>query len=346
MSVNLTKKQKNALSKGKNVRVKHSQLMENGEHELKLSQEDMKRHRHALKHQKGMTIKPHHILGGASSFKSVMKGVKRGAKQLGRELLKHNRKYVDKGLKGLREVGEKQLEDILTPVIGKDLAQDIVTENSSFLSKKASRQLDKLQSEVDAVLQHPEVGLVKNRDYAYLNPYNIAVAEELPVATAHAIEVMKGQGVKRVVYLKGGSVKSFFRKAGKVLGSVVKSPAVKKILGDLAKQGVSALATSVTGNPMIGEAVGNATAGLTQQGVDALANTTGDAMAGGALSGLRPSAGIRRGRGRPRKSVDGGAMYMSGMRNRGGAMFMSGKGSNVDLPVVAKLKPTDKRFYL
>ena len=325
MSVNLTKKQHNALMKGKNIRVKHSQMGDSDGMSLTLDGAGMKKYNSSMRNSKGMTITPDHIKGG--SFKSVMKKVLKKSKPLAMDLLKTNRKYVDKGLKKVRERGEKEIEDILIGALGdknKELIQDLVTSNSALLSKKASRQLDKLQGDVDTSMS--EMGLVKNRDYAYLNPFDVdPEGLNLPVAVAEAIPMLKGEGVNRAIYLKGGSAKSFFKKVGKTLGKVVMSKPVKKILSQLAQQGVSAMVTSMTGSPVAGEMAKNLTGSLVDKGVDKLADKTGESM--------------------------GGAMYMSGMKNRGGAMYMSGKGLILTPTSRATLSPTklsqnDKLLYI
>jgi len=318
VNVDLTRRQMNKLKKGENVRLKPEQLG-CGLNMLNLDNKKMTKMRRAMTHGKGLQISPNELYSvDGEGLKDVLKSVKKVAKKtikiakpiakdvykftkkevlpalkpiaksLGREMVKTNREFIDKGLKGIRERGEQEIEDILTPYIGKELAQDIVTTNSAVLSKKASDELDKLEKGVDKVMTHPEIGMQKGRDYAYLNPYNVSPEglNELPVAVAQAIPVAKGEGVHRMVYIKnikGGSAKKFFKKVGRFFGKVVKSPQVKQILGNLVKQGVASMVTSMSGNPMLGQAVADSTASLQQAGVDALANTTGKAMGAGML---------------------------------------------------------------
>lgn len=320
VSVDLSRKQLNALHKGKTIILKPNQ-MDTGNHALLLNDAELRRYRNAVRNNKGMKITVNNLDG--SGFKDVMKGLKKGVskamkvakpivKDVGRELLKANRSTIDKAMKKQREITERGAEDLLMNMgVPKELAQDLVTDTSMVLSKRASKQLDKLEGKVDAVLQDPEMGMVKGRDYAYLNPYNVNPdGLNVPTAVATAIEEMKGSGVRRVVYLKGKGVPKFLKKVGNVLGKVVKSKPVKKILTDLAKQGVASLATSVTGNPAVGQMVGTVTGNLVEQGVNEATDVTGDALGAGVLT--RPKTEMRG------VSKMGGALYVP----RGGALFV------------------------
>jgi hypothetical protein len=353
VNVDLTRKQLNALSKNKQVRLKHEQLG-CGECMLNLDNKKMGKARRAMMSGKGLQISNADLMtndlsgeGLKDILKSVKKGVKKTiklaspvakdvykftkkevlpvlkpiAKDVGREVLKENRALVDKGLKSVRERGEQEIEDVLINAFGKqnkELIQDLVTTGSASLSKKASKELDRLEGKVDTVLQ-TEVGLQKGRDYAYLNPYNVSPEglNELPVAVAQAIPMMKGEGVHRAVYLKGGSAKKFFKKLGKSVGKIVKSPAVKKILTELGKQAVSAMIVSSTGNPMLAEAGKNLTGNLVESAVNEGANQAGNALGAGMLVGnktvLKKGAGLYPPMGRG----VGGALYPPGIMYKG-----------------------------
>ena len=345
VNVNLTKKQYNKLMKGEKVRLKNEQIGK-GNYKIQLDNNEFSRLKRNMKQGKGFQIDHGNLSGSGIKdvFKSVKKGVKKAvkvaqpilkdvyrelkpiAKEVGKEALKQNRKYVDLGLKNVRERSEKQIEDILTPYIGKELAQDITTENSAYLSKKASQQLDKLEGRVDQVMRHPEINMVKGRDYDVLKPYN--VNEEglnLPVAVATEIQNIKGSGLKnrRVIYLKGEGAKSFFRKLGRTFGRIIKSKPVKKIFSELAKTGVSALTTSLTGSPIAGEMAKNLTGNLVESGVNTLADTTGEAMGGGLLTTKKT---MLKNSGGALYVPSGGALYVPTSRGRG--RCMCGRGLN------------------
>jgi len=300
----------------------------NGDINVSLDKPHGRRLRRAMRTNKGFRLQPTQTMVQemvqGEGFKDVMRKVNKGvkkaitftknevtpfvkkevvpyAKELLAPAIKANRKQIDSAMKGVRERSEKQIEDVLIKKLGKqnkELIQDLVTENSAKLSKKASNQLDKLEGKVDAVLQNPEMGLQKGKDYDYVNIKEVPEDKmnSYPLPVAEAIPIMKGEGIHRAVYLKGSGAKKFFKKIGKTLGKVVKSKPVKRILGELAKQGVSALATSVTGNPVAGQMVGQATGSLVDKGIDELANTTGDAM-GGSILTARGKTIVKAGRG-------------------------------------------------
>ncbi len=342
MSVNLTRRQQNRLMNGHNVRVKP---VENGQHNLLLNQSEQAKVRRAMRQGKSITVSKHHIegMGFNSVMKKVAKSVSRGTKkaiQFGKsdvvpfmkkevvpyakeilapavkEAVKRGRPVLDKKLKTMREKGEREIEDILVGALGeknRELVQDLVTEGSASLSKKASRQLDKLENKIHETMAHPDIDMVRGTDYDIIPS---AQAHELPVAVAQAYEMsdMKGSGVHhRIVYIKGGKSKilKFFKKVGRVLGKVVKSKPVKKIFTELAKNGVSAMVTGATGSPVLGEMTKNLTGNLVESGVDKLADVTGDAMEGEGLL-TRKTAEVRM------VSKSGGALYAP----NGGALYV------------------------
>ncbi len=327
VQIQLTKAQKRKLLKGHAVNLKHSQLL-NGNINVSLDKEHGRRLRRAMRTNKGFRLQPTQSmvqeLVEGEGFKDVMRKVNKGVKKAisftkkevvpfvkkdvapyAKEILgpaiKANRQHIDKAMKGARERSEKQIEDVLIKKLGKqnkELIQDLVTENSARLSSKASKQLDKLEGKVDAVMSHPEMGMIKGKDYDYVNINEVPEDKmnSYPLQVAEAIPIMKGQGIHRAVYLKGSGAKKFFKKIGRFFGKVVKSKPVKRILGELAKQGVSSMVSSFAG-PMAGEVTKNLTGSLVDKGVDELANTTGDAMGGSVLLTSSGKTVLRRGRG-------------------------------------------------
>jgi hypothetical protein len=347
IQISLTKAQKRKLLKGHSVNLKHSQLM-NGNVNVSLDKEHGRRLRRAMRTNKGFRLQPNQnmvqqMIEG-EGFKDVMKKVNKGIKKAvsytkkeivpvvkndvipyAKEILKpaiknavkENRPAIDKALKRRREITEQKAEDLLMNLgVPKDLAQDLVTENSMKLSKKASKQLDKLEGKVDEVMAQ-DLGMVKGRDYAYLNPYDVDPdGLNLPVAVAEAIPTMKGEGVYRAVYLKGKGVPKFLKKIGKVLGKVVKSKPVKKILTQLAQQGVANVVSGITQSPAVGQMVGQATSGLVEKGVGELADTSGEAI-GGAVLTMSGKTVMKKGK--------GGALYIPQGRGMNISKLQGGK---------------------
>jgi hypothetical protein len=338
MSVNLTKKQQNRLMNGYNIRVRP---VENGEHNLLLNQTEQTKLRRAMRQGKSITISKHHIegLGFNSVMRKVARTVKKGAnkaiefgnsdfmkkevvpyakevmKPVVEHAMKRGRPVLDKKLKSVRERSERQVEDILINALGKQnkaLIQDLVTEGSASLSKKASKQLDKLEDKIHEAMTHPDIDMVRGVDYDVIPSTE---AHELPVAVAQSYEDtgLKGSGVHhKIVYIKGGKSKvaKFFKKVGRALGSVVKSPVVKKALTELGKQGVSTLVTGMTGSPVAGEMASNLTGNLVESGVDKLTDVTGDAMQGNGIL-TKKATEVRM------VSKSGGALYVP----NGGALY-------------------------
>jgi hypothetical protein len=334
VSVDLSRKQLNALHKGKTIVLKSSQ-MNNGSHSLLLNDAELRRYRSAVRNNKGMKITVNNLDG--SGFKDVMKSVKKGvskavkvakpiakelrllgevakpiAKDVARELLKENRPAIDKAMKKRREITERKAEDLLMSFgMPKDLAQDLITDNSMKLSKKASNQLDKLEGKVDKVMG-VDMGMVKGKDYDVKNYEDlpVAVAQQIPTTEAYDMTMlgqspytpsaMKGG---RVVYLKGSGAKKFLRGLKKVASSVLKNKTTKKILTELGKQGVSALITGMTGSPVAGQMVSQATGNLVEKGIDAGADATADAIGGSGIL-TRPKTEMRG------VSKMGGALYI------------------------------------
>ncbi len=328
VQISLTKAQKRKLLKGHAVNLKHSQLM-NGDVNVSLDKEHGRRLRKAMRGNKGFRLQPtqgmvQQMVEG-EGFKDVMRKVNKGVKKAirftknevvpfvksdvvpyAKEILapavKANRQHIDKAMKGVRERSEKQIEDVLIKKLGKqnkELIQDLVTENSARLSSKASKQLDKLEGKVDSVLQHPDMGMIKGKDYEYINTYDIPESKmnKLPLPVAEAIPIMKGEGIHRAVYLKGKGVPKFLKKVGRFFGKVVKSKPVKKILTELAKQGVASMVSSATGNPFLGEATKGLTGNLVEQGVNKASDEAGEAMGGGVILTASGKTILRKGRG-------------------------------------------------
>jgi len=359
MYVNLTKLQQNKLRKGHNVRVKSSQLGDSGE-ELFLDNMEKRKYRAAVKHDKGMTIKPSmlEMLEGGSlkkvldkvkknvkstynkdvkpelqSFakstkaelksvaKDIMKDLKATAKESTRRKVNTTKERATKKLMENNIIDEERAEKVLQKLgVPKDLAEDLVTKSNIKLRDTSMRTLDKLQEGVENALSDME--LEKGIDY------------DIEDMASDELEGMGLKGVKRgrhrVVYLKGQGAKSFFKKVGHSIGKIISNPAVKKVVKQLATSGISSLGAMVGLPPSVTGALSKP---LTDLAIDEGSK---------ALSGL----GVRR-RGRPTK---GGAMYMSGMRNRGmrgGAMYMSGKGESDNIVFTpGKVSQNDNLLYI
>jgi hypothetical protein len=370
MYVNLTKQQQNKLRKGHNVRVKSSQLGDSGE-ELFLDNMEKRKYRAAVKHDKGMTIKPSmlEMLEGGSlkkvldkvkknvkstynkdvkpelqSFakstkaelksvaKDIMKDLKSTAKEATRRKVNTTKERAAKKLMENNIIDEERAEKVLQKLgVPKDLAEDLVTKSNIKLRDTSMRTLDKLQEGVENALSDME--LEKGVDY------------DIEDMASDELEGMGLKGVKRgrhrVVYLKGQGAKDFFRKVGRSIGKIISNPAVKKVVKQLATSGISSLGAMVGLPPSVTGALSKP---LTDLAIDEGSK---------ALSGL----GVRR-RGRPTQSkghaglssTKGGAMYMSGMRNRGmrgGALYMSGKGDSDNIVFTpGKVSQNDNLLYI
>ena len=202
-----------------------------------------------------------------SGFKSVMKRVAKGAtdivkqtRKAGEKVFKEDikpvlkkeaikflhdtvRPAVDKQMKKGRENLEMRVEDTLISKLGpeyKNLVQDVVTETSANLSKKASNELDRLENNLDEAMQG--MGLMKNKDY-----------------------VIQGG----MIMVQGSDIGKKILRGLKKIGKAI-APVVKPVLKELATQGVASLGTALTGNPAVGQMGAEALSGLTDKGVDKL----------------------------------------------------------------------------
>ena len=346
MFVNLTKKQEKMLMKNKNVRVKPEQLSENmmGT-ELFLDGKEKSKFRAALKNNRGMIIKSSMVQGDMSGmgFNKVMKNVQKSIKKEYNKNVKPElksayketksavkgtlkdifgdiketarasakmkvQKEKAKATKKLMEnnfIDEEKAESLLRQVgIPSDLADDLITKSNMKLRDSSLRQLNNLETNLINTLDR--VGAVKGEDYEIedMNDEEIVGMGMRP----------KKRGVHRVVYVKGGSAKSFFKKIGKTIGKVLQNKQVGKIVKDLGVKGLSVLG-SLAGIPP------SVTQTLSKPLVDMAVNETGDALAGlGVLTQKKTVLGLN-------KTTRGGAMYHD--LRRGGAMFASRGGSNL-----------------
>ncbi len=350
MSVNLTRKQQNALAKGKNIRVKHSQ-MGCGDMALELDGEGIKKYNSAMRTGKGMTIRPNHIQGGSlkSTFKKLGKATKKTFNKVIKPMAKsfYEKELKPTGKKALKEaqlIAEDILEETVKPMI-QDYSNTKVREartrldkslkqNREISEKKAEKLLTKLgvpkslaqdlvtestmklskagANALDKIEGHliQDIKLKPGIDYEVSDVLPVADAEEMPVAMAEAIEELKP--------LDGSGRKFVYLKGGKLkIGKIM-----RKIGRTIGKIGKNKAVRNIL-NELGTRAISSAVVGL-----------TGNPMAGEIVSNsLKPltseaiDAGTNAlaGLGLAKLKAQGGAMYMSGMRH-GGSMYISGKG--------------------
>jgi hypothetical protein len=379
MSVNLTRKQQNALGKGKNIRVKHTQ-MGCGAMELELDGEGTRKYNSAMRAGKGMTIKPHHIKGGSlkSTFKKLGKTAKKTFNKAIKPMAKsfYEKEIKPTGKKALQEaklMAEDILEETVKPMV-KDYSNAKVREaranidkslkdNREISEKKAEKLLTKLgvpkslaqdlitdssmklskagANALDKIEGHliQDIKLKPGIDYEVSETLPVAVAEEMPVAMVDAIEEMKP--------LDGsGRHKFVYLKGGKLkIGKLMKK--IGRNLGKLGQNKAVRNILSELGSRAISSAVvgltGNPIAG--EMASQALKPLTNEAINAGtdALAGMG-RAKLRAVVGEARQvNKTGGAMYMSGMSHRGGSMYITGKGLP---PVSTNIKLGNNRKLL
>ena len=350
MYVNLTKKQMNSLVKGKNVRVSASQLGETGS-ELLLDNMGKRKWRASVKHNKGMTIRPDMMLSlQGSGFNKVMSDVKKSIKKTYKQDIqpelrgayKSTKKEVKGALKDIfsdikstakesakRKVKEKQEELVqdlmdnnfineekaerLLEKLGmpSDLADDLITKSNIKLRETSLRQLNNLENSLVDTLDR--VGAVKGDDYEIETMDNEQIQ-------GMGLKPKKGKKHYRVVYIKGGNVKKFFKKIGRVASNIIKNPAVNKVLKQLATTGVSTLGSMVGVPPSITASLSKP---LVDMAIDQGTKELDKATSGSGLltRGQTEVRGVSKmGMGMGKKcSCHGGAMYIPG-----GAMYAPG----------------------
>lgn len=171
VKLDLTPLQMKKLMKKKPVQVKKSQL-DNGKILISLNKDNWKRYKRAKSRKSGFRIVADDRMIEGSGFADILKGLKSGAskvasvavpyvKNLAKSLLPKVRGDIDAGLNSGVDYVANKVRSTLSPIIGDDVASELVNQGTASVKGFAKDKLDQVQGALQGM------GLKRGPKYHY-----------------------------------------------------------------------------------------------------------------------------------------------------------------------------------